>query len=125
MNFDTDHDQKPNSSTKKTVKVLWTGGFDSTYRIAELSRLDVVVQPYYIVDKQRRSERFELNAIREISADIENNPETRFRLLPLIIHQASDLNQDCEIVEAYNRLRDISYIGPQYIWLAEFAKSNK
>jgi 7-cyano-7-deazaguanine synthase len=125
MNLDSEHDQKPDSGTKKTVKVLWTGGFDSTYRIVELSQFDVLIQPYYLMDKQRRSEKCELNAIREITADIEKHPGTRCRILPLITQQTSDINQDCEIVGAYNRLRNISYIGPQYIWLAEFARSNK
>ena len=123
--MDSEHDQKPDSGTVTAVKVLWTGGFDSTYRIVELSQFDVLIQPYYLKDKQRRSEKYELNAIREITADIERHPGTRCRILPLIAQQASDLKQDCEIVEAYNRLRAISYIGPQYIWLAEFAKSNK
>ena len=113
------------SATNKIINVLWTGGFDSTYRMVELSGHDVVIQPFYLSDKYRRSEKFELNAIREITADIERYPGTRCRILPLITLQTSDLNQDCEIVGAYNRLRNISYIGPQYIWLAEFAKSNK
>ena len=55
MNFNPDHDQNTESSTKTTVNVLWTGGFDSTYRIVELSRLNVVVQPYYLLDEKRRS----------------------------------------------------------------------
>jgi 7-cyano-7-deazaguanine synthase len=91
----------------------------------ELSRFDVLIQPYYMMDKQRRSEKCELNAVREITADIEKHPGTRCKILPLITQQTSEFYQDCEIVGAYNRLCNISYIGPQYIWLAEFAKSNK
>ena len=113
------------STKNHIIKVLWTGGYDSTYRMVELSGQDVIIQPFYLSDKHRRSEKFELNAIREISGDIEKHPGTRCRILPLITQKTSDLVQDREIVEAYNRLRDISYIGPQYIWLAEFAKSIK
>jgi len=111
--------------TRKFVKVLWTGGFDSTYRMVELSRHDIVIQPYYLSDNRRRSEKYELNAISEIAADIKGHPETKCVILPLIKRRVSDLKSDDEIIEVYNRLRNISYIGPQYIWLAEFAKSNK
>ena len=113
------------SAKNKTINVLWTGGFDSTYRMVELSGHDVIIQPFYLSDKYRRSEKYELSAIREITADIEKHPGTRCRILPLIKRRTSDLNQDSEIVEAYNRLLGISYIGPQYIWLAEFARSYK
>lgn len=41
------------------VKILWTGGFDSTLRMAELSRYEVAIQPYYLIDrKYRRSVKF-------------------------------------------------------------------
>lgn len=106
------------------IKILWTGGYDSTFRIAELSRQDVIVQPYYLADRKRRSENFELHAISEITEDLEKNPLTRARILPLIIHKVSELKPDKEIIEAYDRLRSVSYIGPQYAWLAQFAKSN-
>ena len=34
----------------KKVKVLWTGGFDSTFRVTQLSRMDVEIEPYYLSD---------------------------------------------------------------------------
>lgn len=111
-------------SYEQPVKVFWTGGFDSTYRMIELSGYDVVVQPFYMSDKMRRSEKLEIKAIREITADIERHPQTRAKILPLIIQPVSELNNDPEIIEAFRRLCDISYIGPQYIWLAEFVKTN-
>lgn len=114
-----------NKPVNQPVKVFWTGGFDSTYRMVELSRKNLVIQPVYMSDKIRRSEKYELNAIKEITSDIERHPGTRGKILPLIKQPVSELAQDSEIVEAYERLRSITYLGPQYIWLAEFAKSNK
>jgi hypothetical protein len=105
------------------VKVLWTGGFDSSYRMVQLSRFNIVIQPFYLSDKIRRSEHFELDAIKSITDDIENHPETKCKILPLIKFPVSDLKEDRDIVEAYQRLRNISWIGPQYIWLSEFAKT--
>jgi 7-cyano-7-deazaguanine synthase len=107
------------------VKVLWTGGFDSTYRMIQLSKKEVTIQPFYLSDKFRRSEHYELEAIKSITDDIEKHPETKCTILPLIKFSVSDLKEDGDIVEAFQRLRKISYIGPQYIWLSEFAKTNK
>lgn len=115
-----------NSNTYNSlVKIFWTGGFDSTYRIIELSRHNVVIQPFYLVDKKRRSTKNELNSIRRITTDIENHPHTRCKILPLITQEVSELHQDTEITKAYQNLIDIAYIGPQYIWLAKFARYHK
>ncbi len=122
--LESESDKKQTEGGKTMIKVLWTGGYDSTYRIAELSRHDVIIQPYYLSDRKRRSEKFELRAIREITEDIEKNPGTRCRILPLIMHKVSDLKPDREIVEAYYRLLSVSYIGPQYVWLGQFSKLN-
>ena len=50
---------------KKEFEVMWTGGFDSTFRICQLSRMDVVITPYYLCNN-RPSEPNELNAINTI-----------------------------------------------------------
>ncbi len=112
-------------TVSQPVKVLWTGGFDSTYRMVELSRHNLVIQPFYLTDKIRHSEKYERHAISEITADIEKHPETGCKILPLIERQVSDFKTHNKILDAYERLKTISYIGPQYIWLAEFARSNK
>lgn len=54
----------------ETVNVLWTGGLDSSYRIIELSRLDIDIQPYYIYDHTRGSIKHELKAIKMITDDV-------------------------------------------------------
>ena len=51
---------------KKTVNLLWTSGWDSTYRLVELSRMDVRVQPIYVTGMGRPSEQRELQAQKEI-----------------------------------------------------------
>ena len=50
----------------KTVNVLWTGGLDSTYRVLELSRTDVTIQPYYLA-YVNPSTKYEIRAIRQIT----------------------------------------------------------
>ena len=54
----------------KIVRILWTGGWDSTYRIVELSRQDKVVEPIYVYGDQRTSEKKEINAMKEILSQI-------------------------------------------------------
>jgi len=110
------------SADKKIVEILWTGGFDSSCRIIQLSKLDVIIQPYYLVDsKYRRSVSYELNAIAQIKNDIENHPDTRCSIRPLIKVDVSDLAPDWEIMTAYKRIRKEIGIGIQYEWLARFA----
>lgn len=107
---------------RQLIKVFWTGGFDSTCRIAQLSRLDVTVQPYYLIDrKYRRSYPFELKAISEILTEIEKHPETRFKIYPLIKVDVSTLKPNNEISEAHKRIRKEIALGMQYEWLATFA----
>jgi len=118
-------DQAGKNYMNPLVKILWTGGFDSTYRMIQLSKNEVTIQPFYLSDKIRRSEHYELNAIQSIAYDIKKHPETKCKVLPLIKFSVSDLKEDGDIVEAYQRLRKISWIGPQYIWLSEFAKTNQ
>lgn len=103
------------------VSVLWTGGFDSSYRMVQLSKHPVTVQPYYLRDR-RVSERNELNAISRISGDILEHPETKFKLLPLITIAVKDISDDREISEAYQRLKETSPMGKQYEWLSRFSK---
>ena len=44
--------------------ILWTGGWDSTFRLVELSFEDVNVFPIYVVDHKRQSKDLELAAMK-------------------------------------------------------------
>ena len=113
---------KKDIKSNNHVKVLWTGGLDSTFRMIELSRESVTIRPYYLCDK-RNSERQELNAISLIMEDINNHPETKCTILPLIKVKVAELKPDEEINKAYRRLYLATNLGSQFEWLARFAKS--
>lgn len=70
----------------ETVHLLWTGGWDSTYRLLYLLWEGKQVQPHYIIDTHRPSSGHELRAMEAIRAsinkDIERLPGT---LLPTVI----------------------------------------
>ncbi|HDT14010.1 MAG TPA: hypothetical protein ENO03_06600, partial [Candidatus Aminicenantes bacterium] len=110
------------STDPQTYRVLWTGGLDSSFRMVQLSRHDVRVQPYYVSD-DRESERFELEAIRRITDDIKAHPGTACTLLPLVVVKSREIEPDREITEAYHRLRTKFPIGSQFEWIARLTKS--
>lgn len=109
----------------KTINILWTGGLDSTYRIIELSRLNVTIQPFYILDKTRKSIAQELKAMRKITIDIKNNANTKAKLLPFKIINISDIHEDNSITKAWSILNKKYILGSQYDFLARFAKQYK
>jgi 7-cyano-7-deazaguanine synthase len=109
---------------RQHVNVLWTGGMDSSFTMIKLSRCNVEIQPYYLCDN-RDSEKFELNAIAQITDDIEKHPETRCIMLPLIKLSTSEIEKDSSITSAYERLSRTTKIGSQYDWLARFAKTTE
>lgn len=104
------------------VNILWSGGLDSSFRMLQLSKYSVSIQPYYFRDN-RKSVQYELNAIAEITQDILAHPETKCRIMPLIIMNSEEVKPDNKIAAAYRRLRQQTNIGSQYDWLARFAKS--
>jgi hypothetical protein len=116
--------QNINSSENPLINILWTGGYDSSFRMIELSRNTLTIQPFYLCDHTRHSEPYELAAIAAITADIEMHPETKCTILPLLKIEVSDIEPDKEISVAYRRLHELTLIGPQYEWLARFAKIN-
>jgi len=106
----------------KEIHVFWTGGFDSSYRIVQLSKYDIVIQPYYLIDNNRISKENEFGAIADIMGDIEKHPETKCKIRPLIKLNSKDINPDENVTAAYQRLQKNTQLGSQYDWLARFAK---
>lgn len=107
---------------KRTINVLWTGGLDSSCRIAELSQYDIIVQPYYMLDKGRKSIKQELKAIKSISRIIRNNPKTRCELKDPIITDINNVKKNSVITNAWKYIHDKYSLGIQYDWLARFAE---
>ena len=106
----------------ETVNILWTGGLDSTYRIIELSKLPVTIQPYYILDHGRKSKKHELRAMDRISKEVKANPDTKAELLSVKTIHDSDIKTDSNITEAWKIINKKYQLGSQYDFLARFAK---
>lgn len=87
----------------RIVKVLWTGGYDLSFRMCQLSKLEVAIQSYYLSDN-RHSELNELKAIEQINSDINNHPETKCTILPLFKYNVTDIEPDEEIYKGLSKV---------------------
>lgn len=109
--------------TKPVVNILWTGGWDSTYRVLCLSRMDVVLQPHYILYKNRYSHNKELEAMKTISEIITNDPLTKCEFKPLIVMDREDIEKDEEITKSFYSVKEKIMIGQQYEYIARYVKN--
>jgi 7-cyano-7-deazaguanine synthase in queuosine biosynthesis len=106
------------------INLFWTGGLDSTCRVIELSRKNVVLQPYYIKDSTRGSTKYELKAIKKIAKEILSHKDNKFQLLPLIVIEDKTIVKNDEIHKSWELLNKKYKLGQQYEYLANFAKNN-
>lgn len=103
------------------VNVLWTGGWDSSYRIAELSRKSCTIQPFYVYGDERFSEQYERNAMQTILLKLNKKKNTKATILPIkyIDKKSIPLNQ--EITESFVEINKETQLGSQHEWLARLA----
>ena len=112
---------------KSTRNLLWTGGWDSTYRLLDLVlRNNIVVQPFYLIDSTRKSTRIELLTMRKIKDYLfEKYPHTKNLILKTVYEDTGDISPDDQISHAYAIIREKHYLGSQFPWLARFCKEHK
>lgn len=108
------------------VHLLWTGGWDSTFRLLQLLlQHRVLVVPHYLDDPTRPSTQIELETMRRISDRLRAGyPYTRELLRPLRISPVGNVAQDAEIDRALQDIREKVFIGSQYSWLPAYCKHN-
>lgn len=104
--------------------LLWTGGWDSTFRLLELlSRSNCEIQPHYIIDPERTSWQREVETMERLrSAVAQRWPERANRIRELSTTERRDIVSDESIDAAFDQIRVKEYIGQQYSWLARYAK---
>ena len=106
-----------------TVRLLWTAGWDSTFRL--LSAVLVhhkTVQPYYLTDPGRPSTPNELSAMDRIAAQLAaRHPPASALVKKPLVSSVADVAPDAETTARFERLRARSHLGGQYDWLARFA----
>lgn len=102
------------------IEVLWTGGSDSTFRILQLSRLPIIIQPYYIPDG-RGIQEIEISTIQKITELIRQKKESIAELRPIHIIPIDKKDIQPDIAKAYDNIREYHPLGAQYKHLATFA----
>jgi hypothetical protein len=105
-----------------TRHVLWTGGWDSSYRVLEIALVEGEhVQPHYLVDSDRESTPYEFAAMEAIrSGAMDRGGE----IAAVKVGYVEDLAISTDAIEIHRRLVERFQIGPQYLWLAEYAQQS-
>jgi hypothetical protein len=84
------------------------------------------VQPYYVIDADRRSTGLELHRrtiVKKLA--IERDPTVKDRLLPTSFHELHDVKPNPEITEHFKAILATRHLGGQHHWLALFADQQK
>ncbi|OQW34275.1 MAG: hypothetical protein A4E19_02105 [Nitrospira sp. SG-bin1] len=113
------------SSSEQCVKILWTGGWDSTFRVLYVTLVEGKrIEPHYVIHTDRPSSLRELQAISEIKDLLRISDKKAFeRISSLHITTANEIPEDEEITSSWKRLKQRAHLGSQYDWLARYAKS--
>jgi hypothetical protein len=111
------------------VRLLWTGGWDSTFRLLSLLLLEQrAVQPYYVVDRlsYRPAVPAEQEAMRRIRALLAaHHAQAAARLRPTIECPVADIAPDESLTQHYERCLQTGFIGGQYEWLARYCRQHE
>ncbi len=103
-----------------TRNVLWTGGWDSTFRVLALALGEgETVQPHYLLDPERRSTDFELRAIDAIRSEAAARGGA---IAPLHIQRVDQIAIGARAAAEHRALARDYDIGAQYLWLSEYAR---
>ncbi len=102
------------------VNLLWTGGWDSTFRLLDLVvRQGRRVTPHYIVNPDRPGTLHELHAMRSIRTRVRQNfPDCAGLIEPTLVTLLDSIAEDAELTQKFERLKSRAYLGSQYDWLA-------
>ena len=108
------------------LNILWTGGLDSTYAVVSLvhnTDSSVQIQPFYVIDPNRKSYKKELEAIKQITDKV--NSKVRItRILPAKIFKLEEIGIKPDIKTSYDYLSNKYNLGSQYAWMASLADIN-
>ncbi len=106
--------------------VLWTGGWDSTFRVIELYNRGVLLQPIYVIDKYRKSTKKEIETIEILTSKIEERfSNSKGKILPLKLIKRENIPFNLYLKIIFKIIRRRLPIAKQYYWLACLSKQYK
>ena len=108
---------------RSTLSFLWTGGWDSTYRLLDIIFIHKFpAQPYYMIQRERKSLRMEIVSMGKIRDAVrQRDPAAADLIAPTIFHDVRDLPECPSRAKQYSKLFHQTYLGSQYLLLAQFA----
>ena len=108
---------------KQPVDLLWTGGWDSTFRLLQLLFEEkVMVQPHYLMRSEQSSGK-EIDTMVKIRRHLSRrHPETRKLLKPLFINDAKSIPVYPDIDELHKKLCEKMKVNSQYKELACYCR---
>lgn len=109
------------------TKLLWTGGWDSTFRLLQLLNEEKKkVRPYYIIDPKRKSTGVEIQCMFELKNSIHQKyPHSKSLFLPVSYVNIDSIELDESITKAFNQLNKYTHLGSQFEWLSRLSKQYK
>src|SRR6266478_4434050 len=120
-------EESANRPIFQAVHLLWTGGWDSTFRLIQLlltTQANVV--PIYVIDPDRKSSLLEIKTMAMLRRMLQDSfPSAQHRILPHRYFSKDDIPPDPELSERYRTLKERAVLGNQYDWLARLAKANQ
>ncbi|MEY2869919.1 MAG: hypothetical protein RIR01_2422 [Bacteroidota bacterium] len=103
--------------------VLWTGGWDSTFRIIQLYNRGICLQPIYVIDNNRPSTTKEIETIEMLSAKIEEKfSNSKGKILPLKLIKRENIPFNLYLKIVFKIIKKQRKIAKQYYWLACLSK---
>ena len=100
----------------REIRLFWSGGWDSTFRLLQLSQVEgLVIRPLYIRDHARLGMPYELAAMRDILPQVRSVAHAR--VLDVDLYDRSAIYRDFpneRVSEAYGRLAEEFGLGYQY-----------
>lgn len=108
---------------KNKVTLLWSGGWDGTFRLLQLATNDIIIQPIYVIDEKRGSTEAEIRAMNKILEMVKRRflaeiLEIKFIEKNWILDNCADEN----ISKSFKYIREKFNVGIQYEWFALLAK---
>jgi 7-cyano-7-deazaguanine synthase in queuosine biosynthesis len=109
---------------KADTHILFTGGYDSSYRLLEAVIVEKkIVQPHYIIDHRRHSRKIELKTILKILDLLKAKfPFAKELLLDPIYTKRKDIPKSELHRKQIAILKKQMHVGEQYFWLADYSQ---
>ena len=109
------------------INLLWTSGWDSTFRLLQLSEKEVEINLFYFIDHGRKSVNIEIERMEEILKKIKSLEKSKAKFNDIIYVEAEKVKKELKndkITNSSKYLVKKYGIGTQYEWFALYCEKN-